>query len=139
MAAQKTQGTAGESGHEARDEIFSAIAAALRASGITEEYLATKLKRELNAKTTTRVKVKGAVNPLNVTRGAKIVTTSGVIVRDKDDGDFYGTGDTVLEWDEVDWTTRQKARIDAHKLLNHYPAEKHEVEILKPLVVFDDE
>jgi len=27
----------------------------------------------------------------------------------------------------VAWDVRQKARIDAHKLMGHYPAEKHEV------------
>jgi hypothetical protein len=27
----------------------------------------------------------------------------------------------------VDWPTRQKARQDAHQLLNHYPAKRHEV------------
>jgi hypothetical protein len=27
----------------------------------------------------------------------------------------------------TDWPTRQKARQDAHQLLNHYPARRHEV------------
>jgi hypothetical protein len=37
---------------------------------------------------------------------------------------FQKDGEVVTEKNCVAWDVRQKARIDAHKLLGHYPAEK---------------
>jgi len=42
------------------------------------------------------------------------------VFNDKEDGIVYS--DKL-----IDWNTRQKARMDAHKLMGHYPAEKHDV------------
>ena len=72
------------------------ITEALQGQGITPEYLAKKLKRELNAKET------------------KV---------------FYDrkTGEVVYSKKLVAWEIRQRARQDAHKLLGHYPATRHEV------------
>jgi hypothetical protein len=59
-------------------------------------------------------------------KGQRILSTSGQIVTTKD-GEVFGDGDTVIAWNEVDWSTRQRARMDAHKLRGDYPAEKHEI------------
>lgn len=67
---------------------------ALLAEGITTEYLARKLKEELEAEKTEFAKEGGRITD---------------------------------ERDVVDWSTRQRARIDAHKLKGHYPAEKVDV------------
>jgi hypothetical protein len=41
------------------------------------------------------------------------------VFNDKEDGIVYSKALPA-------WNIRQKARMDAHKLMNHYPAEKHE-------------
>lgn len=99
---------------------------ALETSGITEKYLVRKLKRELNAKETKTVKIKGAVDKTSLPRGFKVVAESGKI-KETEGGEVFSDGDTVIHYDVVEWSTRQKARMDAHKLMGHYPAEKREL------------
>ena len=78
------------------EALLRPITEALQRHGITPEYLAKKLKWELNAK---EVKV------------------------------FYDRkrGEVVYSKKLPAWEVRQRARQDAHKLLNHYPAAKHEL------------
>ena len=95
-------------------------------SGLTMPALTKLLKRELKAKVTKSIKVKGAVNPDELGRGRRIVAASGTIIQTKDKGSF-GDGETVIEWDEIAWDIRQRARMDAHKLRGDYPAEKREI------------
>jgi len=79
---------------ELAEEILAGgIRAALQKHKITEDYLAKKLKAELNAKETKY---------------------------------FQFQGQVVEQRDVIAWDVRQRARMDAHKLLGHYPAEKHE-------------
>ena len=78
------------------DAVLRPITAALAAQKITPEYLAKKLKRELNAKET------------------KV---------------FHANGEVVYSKPMIAWGIRQKARQDAHKLLDHYPSEKHDVNV----------
>ena len=40
---------------------------------------------------------------------------------------FQHQGEVVDEREVIAWEVRQRARIDAHKLLNHYPAEETRV------------
>jgi len=81
---------------------------------ITLDYLAKKLRRELNAKKTTYKKLKGALNDsVLLPRGAKVVAKS--------------SEEVLIAINEIAWGTRQKARIDAHKLRGDYPAEKQDV------------
>lgn len=77
--------------------IIDPIHKTLASQGITPLYLAKKLKRELNAK---EIKVFKNSNPV--------------------DG-----GDVIYSKPLVSWGIRQKAREDAQKLLDLYPAEKH--------------
>jgi hypothetical protein len=113
-----------ENAVQAAKEVGDLRHKALEDAGLTFEYTIKLLKKELHAKKSERLKVKGAVNPDNVGRGRRILATSGVIETDKDGDQYYSDGDTVIEWDEVDWTTRQKARMDLHKLRGDYP-DKH--------------
>jgi len=103
---------------------------ALEGKGITPDYLATKLKRELNAKKTDKIKLKGHV--LSVPKGFRIICRSESTHLNGKDGDgpieVQDAEETLVVFDLIDWATRQKARIDAHKLLGHYPAEKHEID-----------
>ena len=42
---------------------------------------------------------------------------------------FLGPGGEVIYSKNLDaWEIRQRARMDAHKLLDHYPSEKHKIE-----------
>jgi len=100
---------------------------AMDAERITPKLLARKLKAELSAKSSKTIKIKGA--PGQLPKGYKTITTTGIIEKIHVDGcteKDYCDGESVLGWDEVDWGTRQKARIDAHKLRGDYPAEKHD-------------
>ena len=114
------------------------MVAALGAVGITPSYLDKRLKRELNAKETHRVKVKGAVKE-DLPKGRKLVTTSGTVYFDKEGKLIGGDGDSVIEWSEINWKVLQAARIDAQKLLGAYPAEQHEVDGEVRLNVIYDE
>lgn len=107
------------------EAVLRPIMEALKDQGLTPAYLTKKLKRELNAKVTKRTKVKGAIHPDNLAKGHKIVAESGVITHLKDGEETYGDGDTVIQTNEIDWPTRQKARQDAHKLRGDYAPDKH--------------
>lgn len=113
--------------------ILSPMHEALGAHGITPEYLVKKLKAELNAKETKTIKIKGAVGDLG--RGFKVVTTSGLVEFEKEGDKVFSDGETLIRSDQVAWGVRQKARMDAQKLLDLYPAEKHELDFKKPLIV----
>jgi signal peptidase I len=109
----------------------------MSSAGITDTFLINKLKNELNAKITKTIKVKGAITASELpTNGKKkspyrIVATSGQIItlRGKDGvEEDYGDGETIIAWEEIDWSTRQAAREDAHRLRNDYPAKTHRLE-----------
>jgi len=95
-------------------------------NGLTMPALTKLLKRELKAKVTKSIKIKGAVNPAELGRGRRIVAASGTVIKTKA-GNVFGDGETVIEWDEIAWDIRQRARMDAHKLRGDYPAEKREI------------
>jgi len=124
-----------------RDDMVKAIMAPMRdafdGQGITPEYLAKKLKRELNA---TENKIfynkdvepgillcsacnGGGIDPKNPTtpkgKPRKCKICKGV-------GSVQVTG-VIYSDDLVAWDIRQKARQDAHKLMGDYPAEKKDI------------
>jgi hypothetical protein len=115
------------SGDEIRKSLQDHVFGALSAEGVTLQYLAKKLKAELNSKISKIQKVKGSPNELP--RGYRRITTTGVVnVVQGEDGPEreYSDGESLIQWNEADMAIRQRARMDAHKLLNHYPAERHE-------------
>ncbi len=98
-----------------KDKVLEMLVAPMKSAfekeGITPEYLAKKLKKELNAK--------------------KIETFKGTVVNvvpsdDPDEPDMIESDEVIYSKPMVAWDVRQKARQDAHKLLNHYPPEKRE-------------
>ena len=95
-------------------------------NGLTDIVLIKQIKKELKAHVTKTQKLRGAVTLNELKKGIRILSTSGQIVTTKD-GEVFGDGDTVIAWNEVDWSTRQRARMDAHKLRGDYPAERHEI------------
>ena len=101
------------------------------AAGITGEYLIRFHKKELKAKKTEFIKLKGAVNPANLGKGQSIIATSGIIEQDKD-GEWYGTGDTVIAVQVADLGIRQKGLNEVHKLRGDYPADKQKHEVTGP-------
>ena len=94
--------------------------------GLTIAALTKQLKRELKAKVTKSIKVKGTVCNEQLGKGRRIVATSGTAIETKE-GTVFGDGETIIEWDEAAWDVRQRARMDAHKLRGDYPAEKQEI------------
>ncbi len=118
---------------EIREKIFASLSSpiigVLDDNGITMEYLAKKLKGELEAGETKTLKIKGKVDIKELPAGVRILT-SAIIPKMHKEGEVYepyDDGDTVIQWDEINWGTEQRARIDAHKLRGDYPAERHEV------------
>lgn len=63
--------------------------------GLSELHLKAKIKNLIGAKETKILKIKGAVNRKELPPHIKILGTSGVIEEDRD-GEFYGSGETVL-------------------------------------------
>lgn len=94
--------------------------------GITPEYLAKKLKAELEAEETKTFKVKGSVDKGALPQGFEIISDTGN-THESTRGNIYIDGETILQFNEITWRIRQEARKDAHKLRGDYPAEKHDI------------
>jgi hypothetical protein len=99
----------------------------MASNGLTAGKLIHQLKKELKANSKKTVKVRGAVGKGQLKNGHKVVAVSGYVVETKEGTELYGTGETVLESSEPNWTIRQNARMDAQKLMGLYPAEKNEL------------
>lgn len=108
-------------------QIVSNFHAELARQGVNERRLAEHLARELEAKRDIRLKVRGQVRDVDADN-ARIVASSPE-TSDKN------PGETVLEFREELWNIQQQARQDAQKLLDLYPAERHEVDIDKNITV----
>ena len=88
------------------EAILRPIDEALQSQGITPTYLVKKLKRELNAKETKTIKVKGEITDTLPGSYRVIAATEE---------------ETVIAANFIDWRTRQQARKDAHALRGDYP------------------
>lgn len=93
--------------------------AVMEANGVDLNLLVEKLAEELDAEKTKIVKVEGNVLKKGLPPGVIILskTRIGRVVKE-----------TLLGVNMVNWQTRQRARMDAQKLLDLYPAAKHELE-----------
>ncbi|HEX9920347.1 MAG TPA: hypothetical protein VGB21_02525 [Candidatus Methylomirabilis sp.] len=125
----------------------------LNSHGINDDFLAKKLKDELKAKVIRLITLKTASG---LFKGDQAESEDGdggkqEEVKTPDNGGSNGNGHrkykqpkeiylggtilspqgshrhVVIAVDEVDWSTRQRARMDAHKLRGDYPAEKREL------------
>lgn len=85
----------------AADAAHKKVVEALESKGITLAFLAEKLLDELEAHET------------KVFHGTKTQTDSK--------GNEFSTPEIIYSKPLISWKTRQEARKDAHKLLNHYP------------------
>lgn len=107
----------------------------LESQGISAEALARDLKRELKAQETKIISIDGRYHSLEEI----IMTAAAEGVNDeslkkirrllKGPARVLGaTGEkTLVAVDMVNWGTRQKARMDAQKLLDMYPAETKKI------------
>jgi len=96
---------------EMLDAIGKPIIESFDAEGITQRYLAKKLKKELNAKKTEQFKGKIIEDELGDQGKVTKRIEQEVVIYSK----------PLIAWD-----IRQKARQDAHKLRGDYPPEKSE-------------
>lgn len=116
------------------EEIINALASpfadALDGIGVTKQFLAKRLKKEINAKETKLQKLKGAVSTddLPKTRKGNVKPGYRIVAASEDN-------ETLIEIDYLNWTISQKARMDANKLRGDYPAEKHELSTNQPIIV----
>jgi hypothetical protein len=109
----------------------------LQKEGITAPFLAKQLKREMRAKETKIIKVKRNAQADEVVRqitesvGAKQKASKVRIIHET-------TEEQVIAIDVVNWSVRQTARMDAHKLRGDYAPQKLEIDLPKPLVILED-
>jgi len=96
--------------------------------GITDEFLITRLKRAFNAKAPVNIKIKGAVKQEDLPKGYKVVATSGFVTYDKEGGQLFGDGETIIRFDYWDLGIQEGARKDTHKLRGDYAPDKVKVE-----------
>lgn len=113
-----------EADKEAAANQKSDIDDALINQAIDAPYLAKKAKRELNAKETKLIKVKGAITQDQLPKGFKVIATSGLLSHGEDGEQVFGDGETVIRYDPAAMGIRQRGRQDVHKLRGDYPAEK---------------
>lgn len=95
--------------------VLAPMVQALGKYDITMESLSKSLAEEMRANITKTAKLRGVVQEKE--GAVRTVASSGV------------DGDTLLGWDEIDWSTRQRARMDAQKLLGVYPPEKRQISL----------
>lgn len=102
----------------------------LKAVGITKKRLADDLLKELEAVETKVIKVKGFQIPgmdgVDAEMKAKLPDGYQAVIKTTDE--------TLVQRDLVDWDIRQRARMDAQKLLGAYPASKLEISAPSELV-----
>ena len=113
----------------ARSDTVSEIAEALASKGIDLEYLTRKLKSELNAKETRFIKIKKHGKVDDVIN--QIVKLQGGEAKEKKRGVKVieeTTEEVLLAVNVRAWGVQQRAREDAQKLLDLYPAQKQKVE-----------
>ena len=109
----------------------------LESQGISAETLARGLKRELKAQETKIISIDGRYHSLEEI----IMTAAAEGVNDeslkkirrllKGPARVLGASGekTLVAVDMVNWGTRQKARMDAQKLLDMYPVEKKQIQL----------
>jgi hypothetical protein len=102
----------------------------LKTVGITKKRLAAELLKELEAVETKVVKVKGFMIPGMAGVDSEMKET----LPDGYSAVFKTTDETLVQRDLVDWDIRQRARMDAQKLLGAYPANKLEISAPSELV-----
>jgi len=96
--------------------------------GIDADFLIKRLKKAFDAKQTTNIKIKGAINPDDLPKGYKAVATSGFLAYDKEGRQLCGDGETLIQFNEDDMGIQEGARKDTHKLRGDYAPEKVKVE-----------
>lgn len=109
------------------DMMYPSFKEQLSDKKIDADFLIKRLKRAFKAKKRETVKVKGAVNPNTLAKGYKIIAVSGILAYDKEGGQVFGDGETLLEHNPWDMGIQEGARKDAHKLRGDYPTEKLEI------------
>lgn len=116
MAGKVVKSTAGLISRDEVDRIAaetSPIRRALFAEQIDESELARRVRAELDAEDTKIVQFDGLPESQDLhDMGVKVIS------KDK------GKGKTVLAVKTRDWTTQQRARMDAQKLMGLYPADE---------------
>lgn len=95
---------------------------------LTINAILDNLNEGVDAKTTKTLKIKGTFDPKSLPEGYKVIATAGKLFYDKEGLPIAGDGETVIQWDEILWDERRANRVDAQKLRNMYPPERHEVE-----------
>ena len=100
---------------EIEQDLGRPILSALEAEGVTERYLAKKLKKELSARKIETFKAR--IQKSEVKEGSRGGRKKEIVSEEEA---------VIYSKPLVDWDTRQRARQDAHKLRGDYPAERIE-------------
>lgn len=100
------------------------ITTVMEAKGLTNERLVDALLEEMEATDVKLLKVKAG--NLRTAPGLRVVAETGVQLGA---GAPLLDAESVLQVTTIDWGTRQKARMDAHKLKNQYPNAKQDLNV----------
>lgn len=115
-------------GRELKDELIQALDKRnAKVSGGTIGKIALRFNEGLDAKTTKSLKLKGLVTKDSLPRGFRIVTTTGLVMNDKDGNPEASDGESLIQWDESDTGLRVKTASDLSSLYIARPAQKVEL------------
>ena len=105
-------------------------------AGITPKLLAENDLEALKSVSPKRIKVKGHIVPKG--RHVTVIGTSGVIEFDKDGERFYGDGETILEFRDINGSRRDRAVERIQRVCDHLPAVKQELDSTMHVLVPED-
>jgi hypothetical protein len=114
-------------GHENWTKLQKEITDWLSEAGLSENALKIKLLNLLDAEETKIVKISGAVNPESLPDRCRVLCSTGSIESDKDSGEHFGTGETVLAISIRANETQRRTLDMAMKAKGMYAPERHEV------------
>jgi hypothetical protein len=110
-------------GHENYVKLQPLIAQWISEVGLTPEKIKLKIVQGLEAKETRRIKLKGAVKQESLPEGRRLIATSGTLAHDKEGGEVFGDGDSVIEWEEEALGIQQRYVEMAAKVLSLFDSD----------------
>lgn len=116
-------------GRDLKDELLSELDKRnTKVSGNTIGKIALRFNEGLDAKTTKTMKVKGLVTKDSLPRGFRVVTTTGLVIYNKEGEAEASDGESLIQWDEVDTALRVRTASDVASLYVPKAAQKIELE-----------
>ena len=114
-------------GKEADFNVRQETVKLLEKKGPKLDKILLRLRQALNAKETKVVKLKGATTKDEFPKGFDLIVNTGFLI-EHDDGEVFGTGESLVSYDLIAHGHRLKAVDLALQLHDAMPSQKHEHE-----------